>query len=471
MLRKQLIPTMCVTFIVMLAFTVSPRAPQHVQARSATQQLEPGGITIPYTNQLGDDTGQPVDGSYDLIFALYPTEAGGESLWKEMQLGVPVRQGNFAVLLGNINLISKDVMDYGELWLAVEVRPSEAQTFVALNPRQQLSATSPDSPTSLSCEHTHFGEEWTGSSGSAGLVVDNRTGTGDGIRGYANSASADYGGVYGVNFAAGPGVYGRSDGGGPGVAGYSSGRGVYGSGADGVVGESAVNGMSGVYGNNTATTGYGMTGRSNNYFGVYAWGNDSSAFDTTGDLLLAGNYGEIFTYGNLLNLYSNGNVIIDLDDDNNTAGAFFRILSGSDGILWTVSETMGVIASGRQASVVQTADQGERLLYSIEGTGIWIEDIGTAALTKGEKTISFEPVFVQTVNLQQSYQVFVTPISQEPVWLYVTTKTAAGFTVRGVTLDGEPANCTFDYRVVAERIGYEDVRLESYTTTAAGGVK
>ena len=99
MFRKQLIPTMCVTFIVMLALTVSPRAPQHVQARSATQHLEPGGITIPYTNQLSDDTGQLVDGSYDFIFALYSTEAGGEPLWKEMQLGVPVRQGNFAVLL------------------------------------------------------------------------------------------------------------------------------------------------------------------------------------------------------------------------------------------------------------------------------------------------------------------------------------------------------------------------------------
>jgi len=54
----------------------------------------------------------------------------------------------------------------------------------------------------------------------------------------------------GVNFAAGPGVYGRSDGGGPGVAGYRSG------------------------------------------FGMYVSENDGSVYDTTGDLLLAGNYGK-----------------------------------------------------------------------------------------------------------------------------------------------------------------------------------
>jgi hypothetical protein len=49
------------------------------------------------------------------------------------------------------------------------------------------------------------------------------------------------------------------------------------------------------------------------------------------------------------------------------------------------------------------------------------------------------------------------------VLLYVASKTATGFTVGGATLDGQPANCTFDYRVVAPRLGYEDVRTEEYT--------
>jgi hypothetical protein len=29
-----------------------------------------------------------------------------------------------------------------------------------------------------------------------------------------------------------------------------------------------------------------------------------------------------------------------------------------------------------------------------------------------------------------------------------------------VTLDGQPAECAFDYRVAAKRLGYEDLRLE-----------
>jgi len=73
--------------------------------------------------------------------------------------------------------------------------------------------------------------------------------------------------------------------------------------------------------------------------------------------------------------------------------------------------------------------------------------------------VPFEPIFAQTVNLGEEYHVFVTPLSQEPVWLYITAKTADGFTVRGVTLDGLPATCSFEWRVMARRLGYENVRL------------
>ncbi len=44
--------------------------------------------------------------------------------------------------------------------------------------------------------------------------------------------------------------------------------------------------------------------------------------------------------------------------------------------------------------------------------------------------------------------------------LFVTAKTSNAFTVQGVTLAGQPATCSFDYRIVAKRLGYEDLRLE-----------
>src|SRR4030042_5590365 len=53
------------------------------------------------------------------------------------------------------------------------------------------------------------GEWWTCSSGTAGLTVDNRTGAGDGIRGYASSSLSNRAGIFGGNALSGPGVYGR----------------------------------------------------------------------------------------------------------------------------------------------------------------------------------------------------------------------------------------------------------------------
>jgi hypothetical protein len=318
------------------------------------------------------------------------------------------------------------------------------------------------------CEHTHFGEAWSGSSAQHGLSIEN-LGSGDGIRGYASSPSSLYAGIYGHNYSTGPGVYGTSEGGGPGVAGYSTGRGVYGFGADGVVGESWSDWKSGVLGHNTGIgTGYGVTGRSDHHFGVYAWGNDDGVDDEAGDILLQGNYGEIFTEGNVLHLYSNGSVVVDLDNDNNTAGSAFSIRGGANEILWSVSEASGVIVtSGSQASAVTTAGGEQRLMYAVEGTGVWLEDLGTAMLgAGGETTIAFDPAYAGAANLGQEYQVFVSPQSDQPVLLVVSAKTAAGFTVRGVTLDGEPASCAFDFRVVAPRAGYESVRLEKFTPPA-----
>ncbi|MBN1954917.1 MAG: hypothetical protein JW900_07685 [Anaerolineae bacterium] len=462
MFAKRPILTIVVASAMMLVIAAVLLAVRTAQAQPAAQSPELEGTTIPYTGRLSDDTGALVaDGTYSFAFALYGAETGGEVLWAETQEWVDVRGGNFGALLGSVNRVPQAIAESAELWLAVEVRGPGERDYTALAPRQRLSSISSESPDALSCDHTHLYEWWEGSSSSYGLVVDNRNGTGDGIRGYSNASAANYAGVYGVNFNTGPGVYGRSDGGGPGVAGYSSGRGVYGSGTDGVVGESGTDYMSGVYGFNTVT-GYGVTGRAEGYFGVLAWGDDSSAYDAEGDLLLAGNYGEIFAAGDLLDLYSNGYVVVDLDNNNNSSSCF-NVLSGTDGVLWGVCETAGgTVTAGSQASIASTAENGQRLLYAVEGAGVWVEDVGTASLVDGEATVAFEPVFAQTVNLEHSYQVFVTPISDEPVWLYVTAKTADGFTVRGVTLDGQPASCTFDYRVVAERLGYEGVRLTSY---------
>ena len=55
----------------------------------------------------------------------------------------------------------------------------------------------------------------------------------------------------------------------------------------------------------------------------------------------------------------------------------------------------------------------------------------------------------------------MTPLCEEPVLLFVTDKNVDGFTVQGVTLDGQATQCAFDYRIVAKRLGYEELRNET----------
>jgi hypothetical protein len=108
---------------------------------------------------------------------------------------------------------------------------------------------------------------------------------------------------------------------------------------------------------------------------------------------------------------------------------------------------------------VQASSQ-ERSLYAVESPEVWFEDFGTGQLVNGQATVTIEPTFAQTVNLGEAYHVFVTPLSGEPVLLFVSEKTTTAFTVRGVTLEGQPAEVSFDYRIVAKRLGYEELRLE-----------
>ncbi len=100
-------------------------------------------------------------------------------------------------------------------------------------------------------------------------------------------------------------------------------------------------------------------------------------------------------------------------------------------------------------------------LYGIAAAEAWYEDLGSSSLVSGKAKVSIDPLFAQTVNLTEDYQVQVTATCNEPVLLYVSEKTTTYFTVQGVRLDGKPSNCAFDYRISAKAVGYETVRLEA----------
>ena len=414
---KRALLVVLVASAVMLAVGIGPGAHALPQA----QEPDPPGLTIPYPGRLDDESGQPVaDGAYDFTFALYETPAGGESLWSEVQEGVAVQEGAFNALLGGANGVPMEMLDGGERWLEVAVRGPGEAGFTALAPRQRLSPAAPASPSAgPACEHDHWGETWNGS--GAGLVLED---TGGNTAMFPALIAA----VFGDSDAWG-GVWGRSNS------------------NIGVLGEST--NAHGVHGSST-----------NDYGGWFESGGDHFDIGLGGDV---GRINAAESGDSQLYLSSNADMILKLDNDGGEDHTL-RIKKSTGEDLCTVDEVNGNLnCTGSKSAVVETSNHGQRLLYAVESPEVWFEDFGSASLAEGATTVAFDPIFAETVNLEEDYHVFVTPLSQEPVLLFVTDKSDAGFTVQGVTLDGEPAACAFDYRVVAKRLGYEDMRLEETT--------
>jgi hypothetical protein len=422
---KRVVLVVLVASGVMLAVGVGPRLAGNAYALPPVQEPDPTGVTIPYPGRLADDAGQPVaDGAYGFTFALYDAETGGESLWSEVQEGIAVQEGAFNVLLGSVNGIPVETLDGGERWLAVGVRGPGEVEFTDLTPRQRLSVASPAAPAApsngMACPHDHWGETW---EGSTGWLTLRNTSTGNEavLPGWLS------------------GVYGHSE----------TWAGVHGQSTNNI----------GVYGQSTNAS--GVDGHSaNSYGGFFHSDNDHL------DLALGGDVGRINAAENgnsQLYLSSNGDVTIKLDNDSGGGGANVLYIRSRGHLACSINDGGDLTCTGAKNAVVETTDYGTRKLYAMESPEVWFEDLGTASLVDGEAMVAFDPIFAETVNLEVDYHVFVTPLSQEPVLLFVTGKSATAFTVRGVTLDGEPSECTFDYRVAAKRLGYEDVRLEETT--------
>jgi hypothetical protein len=181
-------------------------------------------------------------------------------------------------------------------------------------------------------------------------------------------------------------------------------------------------------------------------------------------------YSEIGEAHSDLAVHTHDEFDIYLDDDDNSTSSF-TIHEGGGGAVLDVNEAGDLVmigdlqvdgdfnADGSKSAIVPTDDYGERLLYALESPEVWFEDFGTAALIDGEAVVELEAIFAQTVNLSGGYHVFLTPLG-DCNGLYVAEKTAASFTVR--ELGGGTASLDFDYRVVAKRLGYEDLRLEEW---------
>ncbi len=429
------------------------------------------GSTFTYQGQLNKD-GSPVDDTCQMRFSLWDDPDAGAQVGSTLDRpSVTVSGGLFTV--ADLDF-GADAFTGAARWLAVSVKCTGDSSFIPLAPRQALTAV----PYALSLAP---GAAIVGSA-AQGLHVETSLDGGFGLYG---GASATTGAGYGVaGFSASPGgrgVFGvasATDGVNAGVWGETSstaGLGVSGlagatsgttTGVLGLVLSSAgygVTGVSpfvGVLGQSTATAGAtsGVSGWSFSAEGYGVFGANGAASGAA-----VGIYGQTASSGDsAYGVYGYAP---------STTGFAIGVHGKSEsyiGVLGEVTNPAGYglasigdfFASGTKSALVRTQDYGWRLLYAMESPDVLFEDVGTAQLKNGEARVSIDPIFAQTVNLDEPYQIFVTAQGQEFVLLLVAAKDRDGFTVRGANLDGQPTDCAFDYRIVAKRLGYEDTRLQ-----------
>ncbi|HEY1660426.1 MAG TPA: hypothetical protein VGG14_18885 [Candidatus Sulfotelmatobacter sp.] len=122
--------------------------------------------------------------------------------------------------------------------------------------------------------------------------------------------------------------------------------------------------------------------------------------------------------------------------------------------VWGDESCSGVIGT------VAGANSKFSQLYAVQSPENWFEDFGSGELAGGAATVTLDAAFAEITSSSADYRVFLTP-NGDCKGLYVTGKTATGFTVR--ELGGGQASVGFDYRIVAHRKGYENVRLADAT--------
>jgi len=211
----------------------------------------------------------------------------------------------------------------------------------------------------------------------------------------------------------------------------------------------------GVYGVNysPSSTGAGLPEE-----GAGVWGDAGTGY-SPGVLATADDKQALIAHNNSPSGFATA--YLEADDTTSSSNLVFQTDSPYFGGSCTIDEGGNLICTGSK-SAVAPVDNGTRkvALYAIEGPENWFEDAGTGHLAKGAATITLEPVFAQTINTSLDYHVFLTP-NGDCKGLYVTRKSAISFEVH--ELGGGTSSLDFDYRIMAKRKGYENIRLADKT--------
>lgn len=242
-----------------------------------------------------------------------------------------------------------------------------------------------------------------------------------------------------------------------GVQGFSGGVG------SGVYGQSSSASGFGVAGRNTATThdngGAGVLadgGAQNDALHAFANGpNDNAIYAFSASGLAATFVAATGNRNEAMDLYGgstgNANASLVLFDSSATAQVIFDDIGNAyiNGLLYS----SGACHAGCLVGNKRVASVGE---YGTVGTEPTIEDDGEAQLADGRAYVKLDTQFANVIDAASQYLVSVTP-EGDCRGLYVAGRSPDGFTVR--ELEGGHANVAFEYRIVAKRFGVRAARL------------
>jgi len=136
---RHLLPTPgnVIFTLAMIALLVAAQSAGALPLANPKSAIPNSQSTIAYQGRLADANGNPLTGTYNMIFRLYAVPTGGAPLWEEQWTGsngVRVSDGLFNVMLGSLAPIQQSVIaGHDQLWLGITVGTDDEMT-----PRVQL---------------------------------------------------------------------------------------------------------------------------------------------------------------------------------------------------------------------------------------------------------------------------------------------------------------------------------------------
>lgn len=439
--------------------------------RLTSALLAPDSSEVGYQGVLTNNSGEPVaDADYSVTFTLYDAASDGNDLWTETQT-VSTTNGLFNVYLGAITALPSNVIDGRDLWLGItvdgdaEMAPRIPIVSVpyarSLVPGAYIQARL-NNTALLSINNDTFGNN------GVGLRVESRRDNSIEAEGDVQVQRGDLEVIQG-NVEAGANV----------VAGGNVQAGNNVAADDNVQAGNDVEANRDVLAGRHVEANGNVNANGGNLFGQNVLTNGSvfanADVDADRDVLAGRNVvadDDVRATGNLVgqNLNVNGFVTAGVDitadrhieaDDNMIAGG--NITAGGN-----IQAAGDIAAAGVKNAVIETARFGRRLTYAIEGAGVWLVDQGQGQLHKGAATIELDPIFLETVTVDDARPMLVhLTLTSDSKGVYVAEQTATSFTVR--ELQGGTSAATFNWQVSALRRGYENTRLELYSEIERAG--